>query len=78
MGRVPDVELVPWPAGAERRDELAELHRPRLLLVADGALPPPLAREEDWVRASAPQADVEARRHRLARLHAARCGGGGD
>jgi hypothetical protein len=62
MGRVPDVEVVRWPAEAVRRDELAQRRQPRLLLVAEEELPPPLARDEDWARITAPERDVEARR----------------
>lgn len=67
MGQAPEVEVVRWPAEARRRDQLAERRQPRLLLVAEGERPPPLARNEDWARISAPEQDVEARRRRLAR-----------
>lgn len=79
MGRTPDVEVeaevevVQWPAEAARRDELAERRQPRLLLVAEDELPPPIAHDEDWARVTAPEQDVEARRQRLARRWLGRC-----
>jgi hypothetical protein len=60
-------EVVRWPAEAGRRAELAAQGRPRVLLVEAGAVPPPLAPEEDWLRLPAPPADLRARRTRLAR-----------
>jgi DNA-binding response OmpR family regulator len=50
-----DVEIVPWPGEDDGT-------RPRLLVVDDES-PPPHSTDclEDWVRASTPRADVEAR-----------------
>jgi DNA-binding response OmpR family regulator len=63
-----DVVLIRWPAEAPRRDQLAERGAPRLLLLEteDG---PPVANDcmEDWIRVPAPEADVSARVHNLAR-----------
>ena len=57
-----DVALVPWPAGEAKRRELAELHRPRLLLVDHDAEPPVCTDHlEDWVRLPASSADTRAR-----------------
>jgi hypothetical protein len=61
------VELVAWPAGHERRIELAAAGRPRLLVVAPGVPPPDVWESiEDWVRLPAEPADVELRRRHLA------------
>ena len=51
-----------WPAERERRVELQRAGAPRVLLVEAGAPPPDLDDSlEDWVRAPASEADVEAR-----------------
>jgi hypothetical protein len=64
------VELVQWPAEAERRAELAAHGLPRLLVVAPGVAPPPrIDREEDWIRLPADERDVWSRLRRLAVLH---------
>jgi DNA-binding response OmpR family regulator len=56
-----DVVLVRWPVERDRRDELAENGRPRLLLVEEG--PPPVALDclEDWLRVPAADVDLQAR-----------------
>jgi hypothetical protein len=64
MGRS-RVELVRWPAEAVRRAELAAQGRPRLLLVEPGVAPPPVDRDEDWIRLPADERDVSARLRRL-------------
>ena len=57
-----DVVLLRWPAESSRRDDLAEMGRPRLLLVEDGAAPPePVDCLEDWIRVPAPEHDLRAR-----------------
>jgi hypothetical protein len=61
--------LVPWPAGSQRRAELATRGVPRLLVVADGITPPPMGQGEDWIRASANERDAWARLRRLAARH---------
>ena len=59
---VRDVTLVRWPAEADRRDRLAGEEAPRLLLVENGAAPPPAADcLEDWIRVPAPACDLDAR-----------------
>jgi DNA-binding response OmpR family regulator len=63
-----DVELVRWPAEEKRRQELREAAAPRLLLVEDGAPAPVITTtDEDWVRMSAADADIQARIAGLAR-----------
>lgn len=53
------VEFVRWPSEEVRLSALRDLHRPRLVIVADGEAPPlttdPL---EDWVREDTDRADV--------------------
>jgi len=62
-----DVTLVRWPVEAVRRERLARSNAPRLLLVEDGALPPP-AEDclEDWIRVPASEGDVRVRLDSLA------------
>jgi DNA-binding response OmpR family regulator len=64
-----NVEVVRWPADAQRLAELRELRIPRLLVVADGdgddELPLPVDCLEDWVTSSAPEWEVDARRQAL-------------
>lgn len=59
-----DVLLVQWPEQEPERAAAAAAGLPRLLVVGEDE-PPPLVADvlEDWVRASAPEADVEARMH---------------
>ena len=61
------VELLRWPAEAERRAALAVAGRPRILLIAPAA-PPPMTWDplEDWVREPASADEVEARAFALA------------
>lgn len=57
-----DVELIHWPSQSLRRRRLADLERPRLLLVAAEADPPRSTDLiEDWVRLPASDGDVRAR-----------------
>lgn len=71
-GPVP-VELVRWPAEADRRQALAAGGVPRLLLVERGSTSPPrLDDDEDWIRLPADERDVWARLDRLAVHHARR------
>jgi two-component system, OmpR family, response regulator len=57
-----DVALLQWPEEAGRREELAELGVPRLLLVAADSDPPAcLDCLEDWSRTGSSEADVRAR-----------------
>jgi hypothetical protein len=68
-----DVELVRWPADAERREEAAKRGVPRLLIMAAGHYPPPdLALDEDWITVPADERDIAARIRRLAWLHTQR------
>jgi DNA-binding response OmpR family regulator len=64
-----NVEVVRWPADAQRLAELRELRIPRLLVVADGdgdgELPLPVDCLEDWVTSGAPEWEVDARRNAL-------------
>lgn len=62
------VELLHWPRERERRAELHESNRPRLLLVDEDASPPITADpSEDWVRLPANHRDVQARVEALRR-----------
>ncbi|MBW3614599.1 MAG: helix-turn-helix domain-containing protein [Actinobacteria bacterium] len=57
-----DVVLLRWPGEVERRERLQAEGVPRLLLVEDGASPPPPADcVEDWIRVPAGEHDVRAR-----------------
>ena len=57
-----DVVVVRWPAEAERREQLAQEHVPRLLLVDEGTSPPdPGDCLEDWTRAPVDEVDLRAR-----------------
>ncbi len=61
-----NVELVRWPEDPLRLDGLRGRGVPRLLLVADDAVPPvPIDCLEDWVSADAPEPYLEARRRAL-------------
>jgi hypothetical protein len=60
------IELLRWPADVARRAAAAERGTPRLLLVADGTLPPRLEPDEDWIRVPADERDLLARMQRLA------------
>ena len=72
-----DVELVAWPAEADRCAALARHGVPRLLLVATDTTPPPPTADclQDWVRVPADGVEVALRvlglRHR-AQQHAVR------
>lgn len=60
------VELVTWPDGEARRQQLARAGVPRLLLVApDATAPTGVGIDEDWVRLPAERGDVVARIQRL-------------
>jgi DNA-binding response OmpR family regulator len=64
--RKPPVELLPWPAGEERRRALAARDLPRLLLVEEDVAPPVVdSLVEDWIRVPASEQDVAARIERL-------------
>lgn len=56
------VELVRWPAEQERLDQVRDDGGARLVLVAEGAVPP-LTTDvlEDWVRLPASDEDIECR-----------------
>ena len=57
-----DVVLLRWPAEQQRRDELRDEARPRLLLLENGAVPPLASDEiEDWIRVPASEVDLRAR-----------------
>jgi DNA-binding winged helix-turn-helix (wHTH) protein len=62
------VELLQWPADADRREELRRDGRPRLLLVGPGVYPPAISELEDWVRLPADERDVYVRLQRLSHL----------
>jgi DNA-binding winged helix-turn-helix (wHTH) protein len=72
-----DVELVAWPAEADRSAAMAAHGVPRLLLVAEGTAPPPPTSDclQDWVRVPADGEEVAVRVLGLqwrAQLHAVR------
>jgi DNA-binding response OmpR family regulator len=70
-----EVELVRWPADARRLAGLREAGRPRLLVIATGADPPPVTDPlEDWVREPPDPRDVRLRRATLAARAAGRDG----
>lgn len=61
-GRVMAVELLDWPADAQRRQQLAQRGIPRLLVVAQDAMPPTVTETiEDWIRLPHTPADLQAR-----------------
>jgi hypothetical protein len=62
-----NVEVLRWPAEAQRLAELREMRIPRLLVVSngDGEIPVPTDCLEDWVASGAPEWEVDARRHAL-------------
>lgn len=63
-----DVELIRWPADEQRRAELRDAGRARLLLVEDGAPAPIVSSlDEDWIRVPAGESDLQARIAGLAR-----------
>lgn len=68
-----DVAVVRWPGEAARRDDLVLRGRARVLVVADGELPP-LAADglEDWVRADVDPVELYVRKERLRRRQEAR------
>lgn len=67
-----DVSLLRWPHERDRRAELAEQGRARLLLVEGDAAPPEVVDLlEDWIRVPAAETDVAVRVSALA----ARAGG---
>ncbi len=56
------IALLRWPADADRREDLAADHRPRLLLLEPDADPPVTWDVlEDWVRLPAEPVEIEAR-----------------
>jgi two-component system OmpR family response regulator len=63
-----DVVLVRWPTEELRREHLRGDGVPRLLLVENGAAPPPTIDElEDWIRVPADEVDLHARVENLTR-----------
>jgi len=67
-----DVVRLRWPAETELRERLRRHGTPRLLVVADGDVPPDdIDVLEDWTRVGAPERDVAARALTLS-LRAAR------
>jgi DNA-binding winged helix-turn-helix (wHTH) protein len=72
------VELLQWPADADRREELRRDGRPRLLLVGPDVFPPAISELEDWVRLPADERDVYVRLQRLSHLAVAEPLGPGD
>ena len=57
-----DVTMLRWPEEAGRRSSISQSGVPRLLLVADGEDPPPVADcLEDWIRVPAAESEVRAR-----------------
>ena len=62
-----EVAQLDWPGSEERRRQLAQTARPRLLLVSPEASPPVVLDEfEDWVRLPARDDDIRARVRALA------------
>jgi DNA-binding winged helix-turn-helix (wHTH) protein len=62
----PHVEILRWPAHADRREDLLDAGRPCLWVLGPGELPPPVGPLEDWARVGDDERDVEARLRRLA------------
>jgi DNA-binding response OmpR family regulator len=62
-----NVEVVLWPEDEARVAELRARGAPRLLVVTNGDVPDVPDCLEDWVRATAPDAEREARRRALSR-----------
>lgn len=57
-----EVALLRWPDEQARRQRLSLAGGPRLLLVEDGAPPPPVIDcLEDWIRVPAPDEELKAR-----------------
>jgi hypothetical protein len=72
MVAVMEVALIRWPDEQGRRERLTLAGGPRLLLVEDGATPPPvLDCLEDWIRVPAEEDEVQARLNALATRRAA-------
>src|SRR5260221_101995 len=62
------VELVHWPRERQRREALAKAGVPRVLLVADGEVPPTrIGVGEDWIRVPADERDLFVRARRVSR-----------
>ena len=67
-----EVTLIRWPDEQGRRQRLSLAGGPRLLLLEDGASPPPLLDcLEDWIRVPAAEDEVRARVDALAIRRAA-------
>jgi DNA-binding response OmpR family regulator len=62
-----DITMLRWPEEESRRSRISLAGAPRLLLVADGAEPPPVSDcLEDWIRVPAAENEVRARVDALA------------
>jgi hypothetical protein len=60
------VEILRWPADADRREELRRHGHPRLLVLDPGAVPPARVDDrEDWVWTPTDERDLFARLNRL-------------
>lgn len=69
--------MLRWPEEAGRRTSISQSGVPRLLLVADGEDPPPVADcLEDWIRVPAAESEVRARVDALAARSQAHMGSG--
>jgi DNA-binding winged helix-turn-helix (wHTH) protein len=64
----PIVEILRWPADADRRPELVAASRPCLWVLEPGDLPAAIGPLEDWARVGDSERDVHARVQRLAAL----------
>jgi DNA-binding response OmpR family regulator len=74
-----DVTMLRWPEEAGRRSSISQSGVPRLLLVADGEEPPPVADcLEDWIRVPAAESEVKARVDALAARSQAHMGNGNE
>jgi len=63
-----DVVVLRWPEDRDRRDALHRAGYPRLLVVEEGAAPPPVADDlEDWIRLPDSEVDRQARLDALRR-----------
>jgi hypothetical protein len=71
----PTVELLHWPAEADRRDDRRARALASVLVIERGAPVPAMGAQEDWVWGDADEREVASRLRRAARLEADPAGG---